>query len=1301
MLTYRTGAAGSRGVAKWMAEHLFEQTLSALQMALAQYYQHGLATPGLSEALASVAVAASASVLGEGDTSILSSVDHASGPGGLQPGLSSSDIVNRIAALPESALSGFAATRPVPRQDMRPRLASLLGLDRAQSLSTDQIAGILSGNRADGWPIDGKQVQRASESLATTLGLDPGIIPGPDAIDAILAGKRADGTELVGPKSQVASLRQRFLGLYGVRGPEVSPEGRAHIRAGCRADGRPIDPNELAQGLTASRAAIGYVDLCWSADKSVSVAWAFAPTEAERNIIAQAHRDAVDTAMRHVESEIGRARKGKAGRAGYESGTIGWIAFEHYASRPTVEIVRNDPATGEPRTEIVSLKVAGDPQLHTHVAVPNVVLTESGRIGALDLQRLEGRIHEWGGLYQAHLASNLRRAGIEVALDPERGSARIVAIPEAVRAAFSKRTEGGVEAARRYATDQGLDWDQLSPDQKIGLAKQGVQGNPRQAKQDDLSDWASWHRQADAVGWQPTSIIRPDQAAASAGLATDLTSVAGAEHVAEVADERIEIAYEAALDLLERDLGRRAVLDESVARAAAARGLIASGIEDARDIDAVMGMLLARGARQDGEMVGLIRREAEPASRRPAQLTTTLHVSREAELIDLARIAGADRRGALDSVVLETAISQAAADFAGTAHGRAQRAMIERLGTGGRLGVGIGVAGSGKSTLLAPLVAAWQAEGYRVYGAALAWRQSDDLAGTGIAEPDRAALSVFLDRAQRGEVRLDARSVVVVDELGLLGTRQLLDLLRLQAASGCRIVAIGDEKQCQSIEAGPVIDLLRRALGPEAVPELLSSVRQESERERETALLFREGQAGPALGRLREAERAVLVPGGYQEAVEAVADLWQRLRTAQGHEPGYTVTVSTPSNDDARAIAGAIRERRRAAGEIGPDQAVVPACDHAGHDYDLRLAPGDRVRLFARTNGRYPDRSRGIIGNNGSVLEVTKLDADGVTLRNAQGREGLVLWNTLRAPGSGRVRLAYGDVLTIDAAQGVTSTAHILALPAGSRTVTGFKAYTGASRHRAENHLVFSEGAERREVMGRRPLGDTRAIGTAELWENVARNLSRQPTQESATAFMERAHQVNRAASRALQAGFSVAEQRAVEGKEPTTLTTTWRHLRMVAKASEIATVTKETMIAQNAGLMDLAHAVRRAIDASLQVVLPVIRRAIDAFAHHPEQVARREELAELRNDWVQRQMDEWRATDRAEHPMPVYYEGADWQRAVRAREDRTAVAETAFRKEAKQVSSGELRAFEAERQRVEDELRLSSGPTSGAEMGM
>ena len=194
------------------------------------------------------------------------------------------------------------------------------------------------------------------------------------------------------------------------------------------ADGTALRLGSFLDGLDDTRARIGYVDLCWSADKSVSLAWAMAPTEAERNLIAQAHKDAVASALVYVESELGRARKGKAGRDGYDAGRIGWISFDHYASRPTVEVARTDPATGQPYTELVTLKVAGDPQLHTHVAVPNVVLTDDGRVGSLDLQRLSGRVHEFGALYQAYLASNLRRLGVEVALDKATGAARVTAV---------------------------------------------------------------------------------------------------------------------------------------------------------------------------------------------------------------------------------------------------------------------------------------------------------------------------------------------------------------------------------------------------------------------------------------------------------------------------------------------------------------------------------------------------------------------------------------------------------------------------------------------------------------------------------------------------------------------------------------------------------------------------------------------------------------------------------------------------------------------------------------------------------
>ena len=61
--------------------------------------------------------------------------------------------------------------------------------------------------------------------------------------------------------------------------------------------------------------------------------------------------------------------------------------------------------------------------------------------------------------------------------------ARLTAIPDSARAALLKRTMNETEAARDYAAGLGLDWDTLDAERRIGLAKRGVQGDPRQAKQ--------------------------------------------------------------------------------------------------------------------------------------------------------------------------------------------------------------------------------------------------------------------------------------------------------------------------------------------------------------------------------------------------------------------------------------------------------------------------------------------------------------------------------------------------------------------------------------------------------------------------------------------------------------------------------------------------------------------------------------------------------------------------------------------------------------------------------------------------
>lgn len=1169
MLTYRTGAAGAPAAARFMSEHLLKQTLSPEMAAMAEYYEQGVTPPTLADVAASrygrfmaggapltaetldglvrleaerlaesdaatatgadngrdepilraLAAFAAAGLVGREEAlaclARLSGAGLTGGRGGEGAGEGADDTEKFLdAAMVEAAVApDRSSATAAPRRDMNPMLARRLGIEPHRGLKPDEVACLLNGQRADGGTIEGR-VQRASSlPLAQIFGIDAARMPTHEQLARMLAGRKVNDEAL--PAEEAGRAVSRLLSGLGVKDKTLSPEQRTHILAGRDADGRGLSARQYRSIFEAAKMRIGYIDLTFSAPKSLSIAWAFAPTKAEQAMLHQAHRDAIDSVMAVIEHEIGRASIGDAAKRGYEAGSIGWVSFDHYAARPTVEIVRENEQ-GRPITELHTLtgtqgRAPGDMQMHTHVAVFNIVETPSGRVGSINLALLEGRIHEWGALYQAYLANHLRAHGVKVELDARTEMAKLSAVPDSVVAQFSKRTMGGTAAARAYARSLGLDWETLSSVRKIALLKAGVQ-NPREAKSDDVSDLAAWRATVKRLGYEHRSVLRPD----------DIAPLPSRE-------QRLETAFQAAQPLLGRQFDRRAVIDGADARIAAAKGLIAVGIGEAGDVDAITQAFRERGVQRRGEDAALIwGRVPGRQGRDRVAITTTLELREEQRLIETARVGARDHSAALSRKAIAVAVgSFSEIDFT-SAHGKAQRRIIDQLGTGGRVGLAIGVAGSGKSTLLKPLARAWRADGRVVHGIALAWRQSDDLVEAGIAAANIRAVTAFLRDLERKKLVLGRKSVVVVDEVGLLGTRQLNAIMAAQARMGFQLVMIGDPKQMQAVEAGPVIELLRRALEADKVPELGSSVRQKAEDESETVLMLRNGQTEEAIRRKDANGTLKIVPGGYEEAVQYVARLWRQRLEANRDRPDFSISVSAPSNAEAHDISLAIRQQRRTMGEIEANQITVKATDGAGErDYELALATGDRVRLFRRTNAKFTETGTvGNIGRNGSVLEIVEVDAAGLTLRNAAGREGAVTWDTLRGEASCRVQLAYGDALTTNTAQGTTVTEHIHAMPAGTKLVSAFGAYTSGSRHREQSFIVTSEGAERAEVIARRPLGDRREIGRGDLLNNIIRNFSQEPEKEAALALIDRAVGLRHGAVQAMQKVHQAAEAR-------------------------------------------------------------------------------------------------------------------------------------------------------------------------------
>ena len=859
---------------------------------------------------------------------------------------------------------------------------------------------------------------------------------------------------------------------------------------------------------------ISAYDLTLAPHKSITLAAEFAGTAAESAMIWHAIDRANDRTMRYVAREIGWARKGKGGEEGAEPGDVAWVSFRHHTARPTLPI--QDGPNGA--TYLAESPVVGDPFAHIHNALFNMVVTDDGRVGSLDTQRLHSRIHEFGAFFQAHLADELRALGARIRYDKNEQAVVLEAIPERAVDAFSKGRQQVLRSAKAYAAEQGLDWETISAEGKFSiLSTAGLASRLR--KHGDKNDREVWRDEAAKIGWEHRTIQE------------------GIRHERLIASERFDRAYAFAARYLAHEFHTAAVVDHDKLRMYAARGLIGTGIAGGvDDIDRVTALLEERGIELRGERVALI---VGPSGGK-VRVTNTNQVRIEESVAAEAKRAAADRSGALSPAAIQRAIGASGLDFTREPeHGRAQRAAIYALGQGGALTLLTGVAGSGKTTLLQPLVAAWKVDtrfdagGREVIGLATGWRQADALKDAGV---DRAlAIDPLLQSLESGEFRATRNTVLVIDEISQVAPRAMLALLDLQRRTGLTIKALGDREQAQAIEAGDTIELLRRALPMTEQVELLSTVRQISARDRQIAGLFRGNEPdleeiadlpdrrrgrkinGPRLadpdaetkaatlqnhhlGEVKEALRmkrqdgaAYFVGGDHDQVLGRIADFYMERRDAlQAAGSKRGITVSALTNEDTASLSRAIRSRLKARGEIGADEVVYDAVDQRGEEYKLEIATGDRLRLFRRTWAKI-DGKGGSIGSNGDVVEVAGRWAGGLLLRDRDGRVGQVEWRRLEAGKSGRLLLGFGHAMTVDAAQGITSDEHINALPRGTAGISGFKAYVAESRARGTTWTMISDEATFEAVRRQRALGDQTPITADDMWGKVAEDMAAKP----------------------------------------------------------------------------------------------------------------------------------------------------------------------------------------------------------------
>jgi len=364
----------------------------------------------------------------------------------------------------------------------------------------------------------------------------------------------------------------------------------------------------------------------------------------------------------------------------------------------------------------------------------------------------------------------------------------------------------------------------------------------------------------------------------------------------------------------------------------------------------------------------------------------------------------------------------ARADARGLVLSSDQRDAFEQVTRPKALSTIVGYAGTGKSAMLGVAREAWESAGYRVQGAALSGIAAENLeAGSGIAS--RTIASLEHQWAQDREL-LSAKDVLVIDEAGMIGTRQMERVIAQAEKRGAKVVLVGDPEQLQAIEAGAAFRSIAERHGAH---ELTNVRRQKQDWQRDATRWLATERTGQAIEAYAE-HGAVHSTESREAARLDLVECWDRDRLAS---PGDSRIILTHTNDEVQALNELARQRMKESGDLGEE--VTIRTERGSRMF----ASGDRI-LFLQNE-------RGLGVKNGSLGVVESITPARMAVLLDDGRSvgfDLKDYN----------HVDHGYAATIHKAQGMTvDRVHVLATPGLDAHAT----YVALSRHRDRVELHY------------------------------------------------------------------------------------------------------------------------------------------------------------------------------------------------------------------------------------------------------
>jgi conjugative relaxase-like TrwC/TraI family protein len=775
----------------------------------------------------------------------------------------------------------------------------------------------------------------------------------------------------------------------------------------------PVDAREIAatiakQSRPRTQTVAGY-DLTFSPVKSVSTLWAVADPHVAAQI-ELSHQAAVQDALTFIERHALFTRQGRNGIRQVNVRGLVAAAFTHRDSR------------------------AGDPDLHTHVAVANKVQTLDGRWLSIDGRVLFKATVAASETYNTALEHHLRdRLGVRFAdrpdTDPGKRPVReIVGVEPALNQRWSTRRvlikdRQGVLAAR-FQRDHGRP---PTPVEAVQLAQQATL-ETRDAKHEPRTlaeQRAAWYALAaatlggpDAVRAMISKTLNPIPMTSPRVDAEWLTATA--EKVLEAVEER------------------RSTWQSWHIRAEAQRQVRAVQVPTNK-VDQLVELLVTEVLHT--QSISLTRRDdgiTEPAVLRRADGSSVYTVA-GSDLFTSTRILAAEQRlvataGRTDGPVqdagtVELALLESAAN--GNALDAGQAALVRAMCTSGaRLQLAIAPAGAGKTTAMRTLARAWRDSGGHVVGlapSAAAAAQLRDATGAPADTLAKLTWSIRYGELPDWAERIGRSSLVIIDEAGMADTLSLDTAVQFIVQRGGSIRLVGDDQQLAAVGAGGVLRDIQASYG---AVRLTGLHRFTDPAEAAATLALRDGQR-EALGFYLDRRRVHV--GDPTTALDAVFNGWQADRS-----DGLDAIMLAPTRELVSRLNQRARNHRLAS--TTPSQEVELGDGNRASVGDLIITRANDRRLRITATDWVKN------GDRWTVLNLT--GGGGVRVRHVRnGRTA-----TLPA-GYVSTATGLGYASTVHTAQGVTAdTVHGVVTGEESRQ----QLYTMVTRGRSANHIYVS-----------------------------------------------------------------------------------------------------------------------------------------------------------------------------------------------------------------------------------------------------